>query len=252
MIHKKIDFTQYGGLPFNQGILRLMQESYAELSDAVAAIVGQNCVISGVQLNDADIWTDGWVVYNGELLPFLHATGDWFNVVNDTVSLTFADGLSRPVIVNRYATVNHDSSSNRRMDLEWVHYEYDLQEGLSYESPFERLRSFRELWNMMDAYRDYLLDLRSGRPVYQAVQQAPVPNGFVFSIPPYLNIDPANTKFVATIQLYSAESSINITHKISTVFYTAPLNTVQVNYSSAGISSTEFPNGFCELKIYRI
>ncbi|MCZ2393427.1 MAG: hypothetical protein LC105_06205 [Chitinophagales bacterium] len=69
MAHKKIDFTQLGGFPSTQNTFDFMQNAYNDAIAGLARAVGEKVIVSGVEENNSQV-TDGWVVINGELLPF--------------------------------------------------------------------------------------------------------------------------------------------------------------------------------------
>lgn len=93
---KRIDFTQQGGFPLTQDILGFMQEGYSDLSAAIAAMLGGNVIVSGVQPNGAG-YTGGWVVFDGELLPFVGGIYPNFVASVSAASETFADGQNKTV-----------------------------------------------------------------------------------------------------------------------------------------------------------
>jgi hypothetical protein len=99
---KTIDFTKTGGMPLTQNLLARMQEGCTELNAAIVQLVGGNAVISGVESTDADTWTDGWIVYDGKVLPFLGGGGDYLHVIKEYDNLMFNNGLTQPVLVTEY------------------------------------------------------------------------------------------------------------------------------------------------------
>ena len=127
MLHKRFDFSQIAGFPIETDVLfAYMQEAYSDISDAIVKLVGNNVIISGVENIDGDI-TSGWIVYNGELLPFV---GDGstlhFSVKQTTTPLTFASGEQKNVKFYRYATPTVTgialSSLMRIKDLKEINY----------------------------------------------------------------------------------------------------------------------------------
>lgn len=85
MSYKKIDYTKLNGFGFTQYALDFLQQgSIAEIS-AIANLFGNKIIVYGVQDQGANV-TDGFVVYNGELLPFVggaKAPQVWVETVND-------------------------------------------------------------------------------------------------------------------------------------------------------------------------
>ena len=110
-MNKRIDFTQQGGFPLTQEILAFMQEGYSGLSDAIAAVVGNNTIISGVELLN-DSFTNGWIVYNNELIPFVGGSGNsvYFKVFTTETPLVFEDGANKTVKFDKYAAVAADGT----------------------------------------------------------------------------------------------------------------------------------------------
>jgi hypothetical protein len=65
-----IDFTKNGGLPATQYLLKFMMESYASAFVAMANLIGDKVIVYGVD-EVGGVVTNGFVVINGELLPFI-------------------------------------------------------------------------------------------------------------------------------------------------------------------------------------
>ena len=105
MLHKKIDFTKTGGFPLRtDSVLGFMQEGYSDLAVAMVAIMGNNVIISGVE-NDGTGLTQGWIIYDGELLPFLAgAASEYFSIVSEGTDFLFKDGNLKTVRFTKYAT----------------------------------------------------------------------------------------------------------------------------------------------------
>jgi len=68
-MNKRIDFTNLEGLAIYQDTLDFMQESYRASLAAVASAYGNYVILSGVADNGTS-WGEGWVVIDGELMPF--------------------------------------------------------------------------------------------------------------------------------------------------------------------------------------
>lgn len=122
--HKYYDFTQPGGFPFTQDILKRMQESDTEaLLGWIAAggdttgpmrVSGMEITISG---SDVTV-TDGWFVYNDDLIEFTGTTvtlggGEVALVEITTASstLTFNDGSTPGVQKAKTATLIADPTA---------------------------------------------------------------------------------------------------------------------------------------------
>jgi hypothetical protein len=113
VIHQGFDFAQLGGFPLNQQRLEWMQTAYAELSGGLAAMFGDNVIVSGCIVSGQSV-SDGWIVVNGELLPFLGSqTGvlDTFLIRTELTPLTFKDASSKSVQFRKYAQFGTSSDA---------------------------------------------------------------------------------------------------------------------------------------------
>lgn len=85
MSYKKIDYTKLNGFGLTQYALDFLQTgSIAEIS-AIANLFGNKIIVYGVEDQGANV-TDGFVIYNGELLPFVggaKAPQVWVETLND-------------------------------------------------------------------------------------------------------------------------------------------------------------------------
>lgn len=100
---KTINFQNPGGLPVTQRTFEFIQESYGEISAAVATMLGDNAIVSGVNVVGGVV-SDGFVTINGELLPFQGgAVGPAVEIVEVQEDRTFEDTVSRPVYFTRFA-----------------------------------------------------------------------------------------------------------------------------------------------------
>ena len=68
-MYKRIDFTQLGGAPIDQDSFDWMQSSYRDALSAIAAMFGNKVIVTGMAVAGGNI-ADGWLVYNGSLMPF--------------------------------------------------------------------------------------------------------------------------------------------------------------------------------------
>lgn len=114
MIHKLYDFTQPGGFPQTQDVLKRMQDSDAEAIKGMIA-AGGNITgplrVSGMEvtISGSDVTvTDGWFIYNGVFIPFTGSTvtlaGGQVALVEITTTstpLTFNDGSTPNVVISR-------------------------------------------------------------------------------------------------------------------------------------------------------
>lgn len=102
-MNKRIDFTRLGGFPATQYTVNWMQESYRSAFGAIAEMVGNNTIICGVEINGAQA-TNGWISYNGELLPFVGgAVMPTFIIEETKESRLFNDNESKEVYFMRRA-----------------------------------------------------------------------------------------------------------------------------------------------------
>ena len=108
----RIDFNQTGGFPLSTQILDAGQKAYWILNQ-YAYFAGNNFVIiTGCEAGSGGTVTDGYVVINGEPMPFIGttATADVI-IVEIPDSRGFEDGNVKPVIYERYATFGSGVSS---------------------------------------------------------------------------------------------------------------------------------------------
>ena len=101
----RIDYNQTGGFPLSTQILDAAQKAYNDFNQ-LGFLAGNNMVIiTGCELAAGGTVTDGFVVINGELLPFQGTTQTADVIIVEVAdSRGFEDGNLRPVIYTRYAT----------------------------------------------------------------------------------------------------------------------------------------------------
>jgi hypothetical protein len=68
-MYKRIDFSKLEGLATYQDTLDFLQTSYREAISAVARAFGSKVIVTGVT-DLGTTYTDGWVIIDGELMPF--------------------------------------------------------------------------------------------------------------------------------------------------------------------------------------
>ncbi|MBV8255011.1 MAG: hypothetical protein JO154_20590 [Chitinophaga sp.] len=103
MSNKRVDFGNLGGFPLTQDLLSYMQSSYRDAISGMAKVCGNNVIISGMEDNGTS-FSDGWIVLDGELLPFVGGPKQsTFIIVDENSNEAFADGISRTVYFTRYA-----------------------------------------------------------------------------------------------------------------------------------------------------
>ena len=105
-MNKRIDYTYNGGFPLTQYAADWMQSSYRNCLGAIAKMVGNKVILYGCDLVGANI-TDGWISYNGELIPFIGAPVGGGNVVitETNESRNFQDANNHVVYFNKQATM---------------------------------------------------------------------------------------------------------------------------------------------------
>lgn len=103
MSNKRVDFGNLGGFPLTQDVLAYMQSSYRDALTGLARVCGNKVIVSGMQDNGLNV-TDGWILHDGELLPFAGGPKqNTYIIIDDNKQVTFEDGVSRTALFNRYA-----------------------------------------------------------------------------------------------------------------------------------------------------
>jgi len=104
-MNQRIDFSELAGYPMSQNTYDFMQQSYRNAFAAIAALLGSGTILSGVVVDTgAGTVSDGWIVYNGELMPFIGGGLSAGVVVQETgTALTFQDGSSKTVKFTKFA-----------------------------------------------------------------------------------------------------------------------------------------------------
>lgn len=104
------------GFPLDNETIRRMQDSYNGMFEGVATSLGNNVILSGVDLVNGNR-TDGWIVYENELLPFIGGVDtDRFKIVEIQTDVFYDNGDAQPLpaYLKRYATV---SSTTPNLDI---------------------------------------------------------------------------------------------------------------------------------------
>jgi hypothetical protein len=100
----QINYTNLGGLPLTQNQLDFLQSSYANPLTALGNFIGDKSIISGVDIVAGNA-SNGYVVINGELLPFIGGpVGAEVVIVENITQELFDDGITKDVYKDRYAT----------------------------------------------------------------------------------------------------------------------------------------------------
>jgi len=97
----KIDFKE-GGFPLNTDTLEFMQAAYSKSIKALAAIGGDNYILTGCE-ESISAASDGFVVINGELLPFKGGTKKESVLIREEKNAaTYEDGNEKDSYFTRW------------------------------------------------------------------------------------------------------------------------------------------------------
>ena len=104
---KTIDFNKQGGFPFTQATLDFMQESYKSILQTLISYLGVpatgHYIISGVETSGTHL-TAGWVVVDGEVLPFKQSTKGAKIVLKESKrGVAFKNATTQDVYIDRWA-----------------------------------------------------------------------------------------------------------------------------------------------------
>jgi hypothetical protein len=83
-MYQHIDFSQLGGYPLTQNTLNFIQNSYNEVLKGISRMAGSYVILSGVTQTSPNVYTDGWVAVDGEIVRFVGGTGQANVVVFET------------------------------------------------------------------------------------------------------------------------------------------------------------------------
>lgn len=99
----RIDFSRAGGAPIDQEGLDFMQKCYTDVLKAIASLVGDKVIITGMIEGSGSV-SDGWFAYNGEPIKF-NASGINTKVKIDEVAIDmiYNDGLTKSLYYNKVA-----------------------------------------------------------------------------------------------------------------------------------------------------
>ncbi len=99
-----IIYTNLGGLPVTEDHMSFLQNSFSGPLAAIASLFGDKVIVTGV-VNTGGAVSNGYVVINGELLPFIGgAVGTEVTIVETRTKELFNDGNNKDVYIDRYAT----------------------------------------------------------------------------------------------------------------------------------------------------
>lgn len=100
---REINYTHNGGLPFSQNVAAFMQGTYNLQFGALAALLGDKVILSGVELISGNV-TAGWITFEGRMIPFEAglATAN-VDIITSTSDLLYEDGQTKQVYTTRVA-----------------------------------------------------------------------------------------------------------------------------------------------------
>lgn len=103
-MNRRIDLTKLGGYPLAQEDLDWMQTSFRGAFAALADVIGDKVIISGMTEAGGNV-SAGWIAIGGELIPFAAGTiGTGEFILDETpTNLTFNDGVAKQVLFERVA-----------------------------------------------------------------------------------------------------------------------------------------------------
>src|SRR5205814_7365106 len=102
-MNKRIDFTKLEGLATYQDTLDFLQTSYREAISAIAKAFGSRVIVTGITDQGAT-YSDGWVVIDGELMPFAGGLKTDRIIVEElTDTEIFANGTTQTVYYTKRA-----------------------------------------------------------------------------------------------------------------------------------------------------
>lgn len=100
---REINYTHNGGLPFSQNVAAFMQGTYALQFGALAGLLGDRVIISGVEVSGGNV-SAGWITSGGMLIPFeAGLAADRVDVITSTSDLLYEDGQNKQVYTTRVA-----------------------------------------------------------------------------------------------------------------------------------------------------
>jgi hypothetical protein len=102
-MNKVEQLTNLGGFPMTQYTLDFMQQSYRDALGALAKLVGDAVIVSGMEDTGSNV-ANGWISFNGELIPFTGGPKQSTWIIEDvTEDRLFADQVNRTVYFTRRA-----------------------------------------------------------------------------------------------------------------------------------------------------
>jgi hypothetical protein len=119
------DFTKPGGFPLDQGVMGFLQDCISLASQA-ASLAGPLAILSGCVVAGGSAG-NGFVVINGEILPFVGGIIQEFVVINEVdTAVIFQDGSPQVVKKIRTATFGDDSLN----EYAWADFQTNTPAGV--------------------------------------------------------------------------------------------------------------------------
>lgn len=107
----KYDFSLTGGFPFDERVCAIMQ-GMSQMAGAAAFLGGKQYILSGCDQVGGDV-TDGFIVIDGEVLPFIGGAVQEKVVISEAANpLNFFDGTVNNVEFIRSASFGDDGETN--------------------------------------------------------------------------------------------------------------------------------------------
>lgn len=120
-----------GGYPLSIETLQYMQECWTNIYRALSAITGSgDFVVSGIQdeHGNTNLNTPGWIVLNGELLPYVSGKGCTLHacIIEDiTLNVGYENGETHTAVTRRYATTHNVIPANAVYSVSWNNVDTD-------------------------------------------------------------------------------------------------------------------------------
>lgn len=121
----RYDFTQPGGFPFDQGVMKFIQDCIGTAAQT-AALAGSLAILSGCDAAGASVG-DGVVVINGEILPFVGGVKQTKVIIQENATtVVFQDNQPRVVKYVRAARFGDDGTTA----MLWANFKRNTTEGI--------------------------------------------------------------------------------------------------------------------------
>lgn len=180
-----LDFSHLGGMRFTQEAAAHMQKSYVDAFKAIATAFGTRVIVTGVADNGTS-WGDGWVVIDGEMMPFVGGLKAGFVSIETVIETReYKDGVVRPMYYTKRARLGivGDIPFDSLVRISrWV----DISDGLAslisaHNALALAFANHSHSWDQITGKPNFLMPVRWGR-----VSIGDVPGELVRTV----NIDP--------------------------------------------------------------